>query len=42
MALKGMKHGKAMGPGGIPVEVWKSMGEEAVDMFLDLLQNIFE
>ena len=26
MALKGMKHGKAMGPDGIPVEVWKSWG----------------
>ena len=37
-----MKHGKAMGPGGIPVEVWKSLGEEAVDMLLDLLQKIFE
>ena len=42
MALKGMKHGKAMGPDGIPVEVWKSLGEEGVDMFLDLLQKIFE
>ena len=26
MALKGMKHGKAMGPDGIPVEVWRSLG----------------
>ena len=32
VALKGMKHGKAMGPDGIPVEVWKSLGEEGVDM----------
>ena len=37
-----MKHGKAMGPDGIPVEVWKSLGEEEVDMMLDLLQNNFE
>ena len=26
VALKGMKHEKAMGPDGIPVEVWKSLG----------------
>ena len=42
VALKGMKHGKAMGPDGIPVEVWKSLGEGGVDMLLDLLQKIFE
>ena len=42
VALKGMKLGKAMGPYGIPVEVWKSLGEEGVDMLLDLLQKIFE
>ena len=37
-----MQNGKAVGPDGIPVEVWKSLGEEGVDMLLDLLQNIFE
>ena len=42
VALKGMKHGKAMGPDVIPVELWKSLGEEGVDMLLDLLQKIFE
>ena len=42
MTLEGMKHGKAMGLDGIPVEVWKSLGKEGVDMFLDLLQKIFE
>ena len=42
MALKGMKLGKAMGPDGISVEIWKSLGEEGVDMLLDLLQKIFE
>ena len=31
-----------MGPDGIPVEVWESLGEEGVDMLLDLLQKIFE
>ena len=42
VALKGMKHGKAMGPDAIPGEVWKSLGEYGVDMLLDLLQKIFE
>ncbi len=41
-ALKGMKNGKVMGPDRIPVEVWKSLGEEGADMLLDLLQKIFE
>ena len=27
---------------GIPVEVWKCMGEEGVDMLWDLLQKIYE
>ena len=31
VALKGMKNGKAMGPDGISVEIWKSLGEEGVD-----------
>ena len=30
VALKGMKHGKAMGPDGIPVEVWKSLGKKGL------------
>ena len=42
VALKGIKLGKAMGPDGIPVEVWKSLVEEGVAMLLDLLQKIFE
>ena len=37
-----MKHGQAMGPDEIPVEVWKSLGEEGVYMLLDQLQTIFE
>ena len=37
VALKEMKNGKAMGPDGISVEIWKSLGEEGVDMLLDLL-----
>ena len=31
-----------MGPDGIPVDVWKILGDDGVDMLLDLLQNIFE
>ena len=42
MALQIAKKGKAMGPDGIPVEVWKCMGEEGVDMLWDLLQKIYE
>ena len=30
VALKGMKHGKSMGPDGIPVEVWKSLGKRGL------------
>lgn len=41
VALKRMKTGKAMGPDGIPVEVWKSLGEEGVDMLWDLMQKIY-
>ena len=26
VAMRGMKNVKAMGPDGIPVEVWKSLG----------------
>ena len=28
-----MKHGNVMGADGIPVKVWKSLGEEGVDNF---------
>ena len=42
VALQKAKKGNAMGLGGIPVEVWKCMGEEGVDMLWDLLQKIYE
>ena len=42
VGLKGMKNGEVMGPDGMSVEVWKSLGEGGVDMLLDLLQKIFE
>ena len=31
-----------MGPDGITVEGWKSLGEEGLDMLLEMLHNIFE
>ena len=37
-----MKSIRAMGPDGITVEVWKSLGKDGVDMLLDLFQKIFE
>ena len=36
-----MQNGKGVGLDGIPVEVWKSFGEERVDMLLDLLWKSF-
>ncbi|KAK3507203.1 hypothetical protein QTP70_010209 [Hemibagrus guttatus] len=35
-ALKRMKSGKAVGPDDIPVEVWKCLGEAAVEFLTDL------
>ena len=40
-AVRKMKNGKAAGPDKIPVEVWKSLGEEGVDMLWDLMRKIF-
>ena len=31
-----------MGPDEIPVEVWKNLGKDVVDLLMDLLQKIFE
>ena len=42
MALKKMKDGKAIGPDGIPVEVWKALGREGVDMLHQLIREIME
>ena len=39
-AVKKMKNGKATGPDRIPVEVWKSLGEEGIDILWDLMQKI--
>ena len=41
-ALAKMKNGKAMGPDGIPVEAWKALGEEGIDLLWDLFEKIYE
>lgn len=38
-ALKRMKSGKAGGPNYIPVEVWRSLGEKAVDFLIRLFKK---
>ena len=42
VAISRMKNGKATGMDGIPVEVWKCLGEEGIDMLWDLMQGIYE
>ena len=37
-----MKRGKAVGPDGIPVEVWKSLGEDGVAWLTNFLKVIFK
>jgi hypothetical protein len=40
-ALKRMKGGKAMGPDGIPIEVWRYLGERAIVWLTKLFNLIF-
>ena len=40
-ALNKMKNGKAVGTDGIPVEVWKCLGEEGIDLLWDLAKKIY-
>ena len=40
-ALGKMKNGKAAGPDSIPVEAWKALGEEGVDILWDLFSKVF-
>ncbi|XP_068242331.1 uncharacterized protein [Palaemon carinicauda] len=40
-AVKKMKNSKAAGPDNIPVEVWKSLGEEGIDILWNLMQRIY-
>jgi len=37
-----MKAGKAVGPDGIPVELWKCIGEEGLEWLTDLFNVIFK
>ena len=39
-ALSKMKRGKAVGPDGIPAEVWKCLGEIGRDFLMSLFNNI--
>ncbi|KAK3570610.1 hypothetical protein QTP86_023799, partial [Hemibagrus guttatus] len=41
-ALKRMKSGKAVGPDDIPVEVWKCLGEAAVEFLASLFKRVLE
>ena len=41
-ALRKMKSGKAVGPDSIPVEVWKSLGEEGVTWLTNFFNVIFK
>ncbi|KAK3537128.1 hypothetical protein QTP70_002141 [Hemibagrus guttatus] len=41
-ALKRMKSGKAVGPDDIPVEVWKYLGEAAVEFLASLFNRVLE
>ena len=39
-ALKRMKSGKALGPDYIPVELWRCLGEVAIDFLTGLFNRI--
>jgi hypothetical protein len=41
-ALKRMKRGKAMGPDGIPIEMWKCLGDIAIVWLTKLFNHIFQ
>jgi len=41
-ALRKMKSGKTVGPDSIPVEVWKSLGEDGVVQLTDFFNVIFK
>ena len=40
-ALKRMKGGKAMGPDGIPIEVWRCLGDITIVWLTKLFNHIF-
>ena len=42
VALGKMKNGKAVGPDGIPVEAWKALDEEGIDILWLLMKKIMD
>jgi len=40
-ALKRMKEGKSMGPDGIPIKVWRCLGNIAIVWITKMFNNIF-
>ena len=42
VALKKMKSGKAVGPDGIPVEAWRALGEEGIDVLWLLMKKVMD
>ena len=42
IALKKMKWGKAAGPDEVPIEAWKALGEEGIDVLWNLMRVIME
>ena len=42
VAISRMKNGKATGMDGSPVDVWKCLGDEGIDMLCDLMKGIYE
>ena len=42
VALKKMKSGKAVGPDGIPVEAWRALGEEGIDVLWLLIKKVMD
>ena len=41
-ALKRMKGGKAIGPDGIPIEVWRCLGDVVIVWLIKLFNIIFQ
>ena len=39
--MKRMKEGKAMGPDGIPIKVWRCLGDIAIVWLTKMFNNIF-
>ena len=40
-AMRSTKSNKAVGPDSIPIEVWKSLGEDGIDIVWDLMRKIY-